>query len=185
MKSLFRILLFILICWFGYNAFKQTLAPQESGLFTGFQYLELIILVILSLVAIASDIVAYRSYPRLFQFYGSIAGLFLCTIIFLRLFTFNKIENLMTVYEFSSKAGAANVLSLHFKEHGYLRIEEFHRLGQNIYYGKYHHRGDTFIIAETNYEKLFQELPDTAVLQSGYLIVNKKDSFHLEKIRVR
>ncbi|MES2849980.1 MAG: hypothetical protein V4685_13050 [Bacteroidota bacterium] len=185
MKPVYRIILFILICWFGYNAFRQTLEAQQSGLFNVFQHFNLIILVILSIAAIASDIVSYRSYSKLFQFYSSIVAVFICTIIFFRLYTFNKIERSMTLYEFSSKAGSENTLSLQFKENGYLRIEEFFRLGQNIYYGKYYRSNDSFVITQTNYERISQKLPGSAVWRSDYLIFNEKDTFHLEKISVR
>jgi hypothetical protein len=179
MKSLYRIILFIFICWFGYFAFRQTLGAQQQGLFGGFQYFYLVILIVLSLSAIVSDIAAYRSYSKWFQFYSSITSLLLCALIFFRLATFNKIETSKTIFTVSTKANSQNVLSIQFKENGYLRIEEFSRLGQDIFYGRYYQNRDTIFVTQTNYELFAQKLPFTGIMEGNLLIWNNNDTMRI------
>lgn len=179
MKIVYRIILFILICWFGYNAFRQTLGPQQAGLLDVFQYFNLVVLIILLVVAIASDTMAYRSYSKLFQFYSSIIGLLFCAVIFFRLISFHKIENAKTKFTVSTSAGSQSILSIQFKENNYLRIEEFNKLGQDIYYGRYYQVHDSIVITQTNYEKFSTLLPYMGVLQGNLLIWNKNDTMEI------
>jgi hypothetical protein len=179
MKPLYRIILFILICWFGYNAVRHTFEGYYAGLLALFQHFNLFVLIVLSVAALASDITSYRSYPKLFQFYSSLAGLFLCAVVFFRIISFNKIDTAVTLMTVSSKAGSPAVLEMEFKEKGYLRIKEFSRLGQDIYYGKYYQQHDSIVITETNYEKFAFKLPLAGHIDSGMVIWNGVDTMKL------
>ncbi len=183
MKPLYRIILFILICWFGYHAFRQTLMAQQQGLFGGFQHFYFIILIVLLIAAIASDTIAYRSYSKWFQFYSSITSVLLCALIFFRLITFNKIEKSKIIFTASTKAGFQNALSIQFKEKGYLRIEEFSRLGQDIFYGRYYRNKDTIVVAQTNYDGIAQKLPFTGIMKGNLLIWNNNDTMEINDSR--
>lgn len=181
MKTIYRIILFVFICWFGYSVFRKTLGPQESGLLDVLHYFDLIILIILSIIAMVADVVAYRAYPKPYQFYSSIVGLFLCMLVFFRLATFNNIQHASVLFKATTKAQSDNTLLVKFKENEYLQIEEFHMLGRNIYYGKYNKNKDTVIIIQTNYERFADKLPLYGILHEELLIWKNGDTMLIEK----
>lgn len=182
MKPLYRIILFMLICWCGYSAFRQTLSTQAAPFKISGHY-NLFLLVILSVTAIIFDIKAYRSYPKLFQFYSSIAGIFFCTVFFVRLITFNSIEKARTIFKASTKTGVKNILSIQFKENGYLKVEALHGPGMNVYYGKYFQDKDTVIIFQTNYDNLAEKLPFSGIIWQNLLLWKNGDTMIIENNR--
>ena len=80
----------------------------------------------------------------------------------------------------STKSDSENVLSMQFKENGYLRIEQIFRLGQNIYYGRYYRDKDTLAITQTNYESFAQKLPLKGVIDSNWIVWNNSDTMQIK-----
>jgi hypothetical protein len=173
MKPIYRIVLFILICWFGYNAFRQTLESQVDDSFFILKYLFLIVLIVLTLSAIVSDIKAYRSSPKIVQFYTSLAGLFLCSIVMFRLISFYNIRQSTTLFSALQIKSDVAVIKMEFKEKGYVVINDNLSTVQHIYYGQYYRNKDTVTIFQTNYERFADNLPVNGIIQHGSSLIWK------------
>lgn len=180
MKQFWRIILFILICWFGYAAFRQTLEPQRKGLLYLLQHFNLIILILLLVSAIVSDVSAYRLYPKFFQFYTSTTALFLCSIVLMRLIKYNNIEKCNTIYSALPKSGSKNFIAIQFKEEGNIVIRDMHSPMPFIYYGKYFKIKDTITITQTNYDSFSDTLPVSGIFNGERLIWKNGDTMLLD-----
>jgi hypothetical protein len=180
MKLIYRIILFALICWFGYRAFLQTLEPQRKELLYVLQHYNLIILIFLSIAAIVFDIAAYRVYPKFFQFYTSTAAIFLCTIVVLRLFTYSNIEKSKTLFKAMPKNGHKNIVEMQFKENDYLVMRDLSSQVPFIYFGRYIRNIDTITITQTNYDSFSNTLPVSGIIYNGQLLWRNGDTMLLE-----
>ncbi len=181
MKPLYRIILFILICWFGYTAFRQTLGPQKIDLFYLIQHFNLVVLTVLFIVAVIFDVAAYRKHPKFFQFFTSLAALFLGSIVILRLVTFNNIEKSKTLYKALSKTRNKNNLEIQFKEKGFLRMKDLMSQVPYIYYGRYYINKDTITIFQINYEGFADSLPINGIIKEDLLLWKNGDTMWVDR----
>ena len=151
MRTYFRIIIRLLIIWFGFKALRQAYGPIEAGLLTEFQYLPFIFLVISTILAIVVDIKYFELNKKIYQFCLSLIGVTLCTVVVLKFTRNNSIDNSKTVLRVSHLPRATNLLSFPFKDNGKFRLTGYDRLGQTIYYGNYSRRQDTINILSSNY----------------------------------
>lgn len=181
MQSLYRVILFVLICYFGYVAFRQTLEAQRTDMFFVIQHYNLIVLIILLLIAAVFDVKAYQRQHKLFQFYSSGVALFLSVIILFRLFTFNTIEKSKTVFTAIPNTGSAGHFQLLFKKGDKLVIRDLRSQVPILYYGNYTKNKDTIVITASSCEEFPAVLPDSAVIQNGLLVWKNGDTLLIGK----
>jgi phosphoglycerol transferase MdoB-like AlkP superfamily enzyme len=181
MRPLYRVILFILICYFGYVAFRQTMEAQRTGMFFVIQHYNLVVLIILLLMAVVFDTKAYQRQHKLFQFYSSGTGLFLCGIVLFRLFTFNSIEKSKTIFTALPKSGSAVCYQVTFKEEDKLVIRDLRSQVPFLYYGNYNKNRDSIIITASNWEEFAAVLPVSGVIQNGLLVWKSGDTLLIRK----
>jgi hypothetical protein len=166
MRLFFRIIIGLLIIWFGFRAITQAYAPIQSGLFSELQYVSLTILIIATIVALLLDTKYFKNNHKIYQYIMSFIGLILCGVVTLKYMHNNNIDNSNTLIRVSNLPGATNVLSFDFKDNGNFRLTKYDKLGETIYYGKYSKVNDTINIINTNNEVEINNFPKWGFIEN-------------------
>jgi len=166
MRQFLRILIGVLIIWFGFKSISQAYAPIQSGLFSQLQYVPFVILIIATIVALLLDNKYFKTNHKLYQYIISFIGLTFCGIVTFKFVHNNNIDNSKTLMHISNLPGASNVLRFDFKDNGNFRMTKFDKLGQTIYYGKYLKVNDTINIISTNNKVEIHNFPQWGFIEN-------------------
>jgi hypothetical protein len=180
MRPYFRILIGLFISWFGFKAVRQACSPIDAGLFSEFQYLPFILLIIATIIALVLDTKYFELDRKIYQYSLGFVGVVLCAIVIFKFIQNSSIDKSRTVLQVSNLPGATNVLNVEFKINGKFRLTEYERLGQTIYYGKYSRQQDTIKILSSNYNGHVQ-LPQTGIIQSDTVYWSNFDVMLVDK----
>lgn len=151
MKAILRILFAIFIGWFGYKAIEQAYGPYDMGIFSAFQFLPFIFLIVSIIITLIIDSQYFRASRSLFQYSLSFIGIILLGIVIFKFAKDGAVRTSKTILRVSNFAGARYVWAFEFKVNGRFRIIEYDRLGQTIYTGSYTLNDSTIVIKETDY----------------------------------
>ena len=180
-KLLIRIIVGLLIIFFGVKAVRQEFGGYELGLFHQFQYIPFFLLLLFTIAIFLVDTTFYKLDHKIIQYTFSFIGLTFCAFVIYKIIQRNSIDNSKTILSISNKAAATNVMAFEFKDNEHFRLTEYGRVGQTVYYGKYCKQQDTLKILETNYDGYAKELPKTGIIKSDTVYWNRFDTMLIDK----
>jgi hypothetical protein len=181
MRTFLRILIGLIIIWFGARAISQAFAPIQSGLFSELQYVSFAILIIATIVALVLDTKRFKANHKFYQLITSFIGLALCGVVTFKFIYNSNIDNSKTLIGVSNLPGATNDLSFDFKENGNFRLTKYDKFGETIYYGKYLKVNDTINIISTNNEVDIDNFPKWGFIENDTMYWYGFDNMVVDK----
>ncbi|MFT3825032.1 MAG: hypothetical protein QM731_14005 [Chitinophagaceae bacterium] len=151
MRPHVRIALTLFILYFGIKAIDQTYDPYYTGLFSEFQHIPFIILLVLTTVIIFLEYFYNRSKNIIAQYLVSIAGILFCLTVCIRMsenYLIDRAPTVLKVGNLSETSDPGRIFE--FKANGKFRLEEYNMLGGTVYHGKYKRLNDTIKIINTS-----------------------------------
>src|SRR4051794_1723601 len=115
MRHFFRILIGLMIIWFGIKAVRQVFGGYELGLFNHVQYIPFALLIIFTIATVLTDTTYYKLDNKIYQYIISFVSVTFCGIVIVKMIQHNSIDNSKTIFKISNMPGALNVLTFEFK----------------------------------------------------------------------
>lgn len=179
MRDSLRILLFILLVFFGLQSFKSLLFGIESIIFVILPCIPLFFLFVCYFCIIYFEI-KWKEEKSLFRKINIIFGGVILFILLLFSVRILLIEKATAVKEFRTAIGKEPFYQLKIKKNGWIKLEEWTILGNTVHYGTYAHKDSNYIFHFSKYEKNLENMPKTATTFGNYLIVNNQDTLIFE-----
>jgi lysylphosphatidylglycerol synthetase-like protein (DUF2156 family) len=181
MRPYLRIVIGLLIIFFGYKSIRHQFGAYDVGVFSEFDYIPLGIVIILTIVILLLDRSAFKVDRKIYQFSFSLIALTICFIVFFKIIYRNSIYSSKTVLKVVNKAEANNVWQFDFKDSKHFVLTDYNLFGLKIYYGIYQKQGDTLKIIESNYNGEVKEFPTTGIIKVDTVFWNSSDTMLIMK----
>src|SRR5437773_9690824 len=104
MRPYLRILVGLLLLFFGYKAVRQEFGGYDVGIFSEFNYFPFALVIILTIATLLLDTSYIKIDRKLYQYSFSFIGLTLCLIVFFKIIQRNSIDSSKTVLKVVNKA---------------------------------------------------------------------------------
>lgn len=163
-----RILLFVLIIFFGVSAIQNESGGFETGVFSGFNYFPVFIVLILTTIAVFSDKIAFKNKRKLYELLPSFTGIVIICFVSLMLIRREYIADLKTIIKVGNLPGARNTWKFEFKESNWFRLTDMNMFGSVIYQGKYKRVNDSLFILRSNFSEE-KKFPKSGLLKNDTL----------------
>lgn len=170
-----RILLFVLIIFFGVSAIQNESGGFETGVFSGFNYFPAFIVLILTTIAVFSDKIAFKNKRKLYELLPSFTGIVTICFVSFMLIRREYIADLKTIIKVGNLPGARNTWKFEFKESNWFRLTDMNMFGSVIYQGKYKRVNDSLFILRSNFSTE-KEFPKSGLLKNDTLYWAESDT---------
>jgi hypothetical protein len=172
MRPYLRILIGLLLVFFGYKAVRLEFGGYEIGLLSEFNYLPFGVVIILTIIILLLDRSAFNLDKKIYQYSFSLIALTICFFVFIKIIYRNSIDNTKTILKVVNKAGANYVWQFDFKKGKHFTLTDYNLLGHTIYYGKYQQVGDTLKILDLKYDGSMKQLPTIGIIKADTVFWN-------------
>lgn len=179
MRQSFRIIILALLLFFGYRAIANAFGTQRVGVFSEFDYIPLVLIIVLTIVSFVIEWRHFMVEKKVSQLVVGLIGIVLICIVSGKLLQYHFIKNRQTILLVSNKAGANNVLTYDFKRGGRFVLTDYDLFGHDEYIGRYDKERDTIQILSSNYRGNLR-LPKTGTIIKDTMFWNGFDTMVLE-----
>ena len=180
MRQSFRIIILVLLLFFGYRAIANAFGTQRVGVLSEFDYIPVLLITFLTIASFVIEWRNFRVEKRFTQLSVGFIGIVFICIVSGKLLQYHVIKNKETIFLVSNKAGANNVLTYDFKRGGWFVLTEYDLFGHDEYMGQYEKERDTIRIFSSNYRGSLR-LPNTGMIIKDTMFWNDFDTMVLEK----
>jgi hypothetical protein len=175
MQLAIRLALTLMILYFGIKAFRLENGDFNLGIFYQLEHLPFVVLLLVTLAVVMIDITSRKENKSIFHYSVSAIGLLFVGVIMVKKLQHNRIDSQPTLIRVENIPGAQAVMRIDFKAGGRFRLIRYDPLGQTMFYGNWHRKGDSIIIGSANFEGDPGQFPKAGRIQGDTVFWNNAE----------